>query len=420
MPDLPQPQGQNGAGAPQMPGPGGPPSGSMAGFPTSQPPAGPVSSASAAPTTPQGSPPTAQYAGGQGQPTATDLAIRSLAQQGLNVGSFASDAELAQYLQQQQQHQQQLQYLAAIGQRAYPHLAEFEEFQRARASQQGQPQPGQPAPQAEPEGYWPKRPEWRDEWANLIEVGQDGVARMKQGYEFAANPAIVDHYNKYKQWQRDRLNSLLEDPVEAIGKGLEERFEQWAQSRGLVRKEEIQAERDTQFAQAFIHENASWLFAQDQAGQVMVNPANGKPVPTEAGIRFEKNLAVAKNYGVVNQEAAAQMALKMTFAEMTMEQQAAGQVAVSQQAQMQTPGGQPPNAGSPPPTGPMGPTRNPGAGGWHTMPLNPNEPFLGNAGFAPNRAGTAMPSPISAPQNRLLSYREALMQQAQARGLVTG
>lgn len=263
-----------------------------------------------------------QYAGpqpaGQGQPGyggqgqgVQDWTLRGeLERLGWDASQFQDDRSafqaLSQQLAQRQQQFDQMQQLAQYGQF---YLANMQDFQRGLSMVRGQPQgqgvQGQPAQgvqgqQAPPKDDWWKAPEYDQSWESIVRYDpQTQSFIVPMGHD----PAIGVKYGKYKEWQRDTMQKMLQDPIGTLKPGLERLVEEKARS---LAQQQVSTYDDNQFAQAYV-QSQPWMFQKHPNGQVAVG-MDGRPLLTHAGQRFQSYVMHAEQSGVKDVRAQQQWA----------------------------------------------------------------------------------------------------------------
>ena len=292
---------------------------------------------------------------------------------GIDTKSWDSDdrvVDLLRYVRDQSAQQQQL---AAYGQR---YLSQAEQYEKWLAEQQ---QAKQPAPASEPASkpYWPEPPQWNP-------ADEQYLARDAEGRVVATNgnPLLVDKYNAMQQWRKDRLDALLRDPVEAQWSGIEQRLNKMFEERGFISRKDIDAQKESEFAQSFLLAHRGWLYQNDPNGQPITDQL-GQPVFSQAGLHFTRVVQQLQQAGVANPAVQADIALQLTAAQF----QGNGQQAPAPQT-----------------------TATPG--------VDPKERFLSGAGHSPNRSGTISQSAMPhVPQNGSMTFREMLREDARLAGI---
>lgn len=308
-------------------------------------------------------------------PAATPEFRSVLSNYGIDASAFQTDDQArAFYGRLTPQYVSQLYQQAQWAQQMLPR---YREWQAQQAQAQAQPQLAQPpAAPAQPEKppYWPAQPEWNAAWAQKIVPDGQGGYRLRD--PIGDNPAILDKYQQYRDWQRERLEAILADPRKAIG------LDDYVKENLASFKDEVQQLVAQQFAEVaatqqnrgYIAENAPWLFQTDQNGQPLRDPMTGHYVFSDTG---------RQAYSIIQRLESGDERQKMDIAFL-----AATAIQQMQQQQQPGAGGQPAVPGM-------------NGNGQPQQPQAPwgQQPFMGGPGYSPPRTGTFNPSPISAPQN---------------------
>ena len=317
-----------------------------------------------------------------------------LRNQGYDTSGYSSDQDfigylnqVQQYLPQVQQYLPQVERLAAFGQQVMPYAQDFEAYlaqQRAAAGQPTAPQPQQPAAPAE-QAWWPKAPEWNPDWERYLAVDANGNVVVKD--PSVTSPTLVQKYHEHQKWRRDRMEALLNNPLEAIKPGLEEMIQEMAKKQA---QDLLDEHRNHQFANSWAAANQDLFFVRGTGGQQVLS---------QVGQAVLQNIQRLEAAGVTDTVQQAQLAQELAYAQLgpeafqAVQQSPAGQNGMGQQQ---------PTPVQQQPTGP-----------------DPKERFLRGNGFSPNRSNTISQAALPhVPQNPGLNYREQLRQNARNRGLI--
>jgi len=179
-------------------------------------------------------------------------------------------------------------------------LAQYGQLYLQEQARRVAPQPQQADPLA---AY--KAPEWNPNWLNSIvkdpATGQLSVAP-------GADPAILPKFMAYQTHRQELADKLFSDPAAFLQPLVQKMVQDQASS--LV-QERLGADRQEQYVNGFMRENAGWLFNRDSAGNSVINPATGKPIMSAAGQRFYSHLRDAENMGISAPEHQEQYARRM-------------------------------------------------------------------------------------------------------------
>lgn len=225
------------------------------------------------------------------------------------------------------QYQTDAQYMQAQAHERAMMQQQLATMQQLLAQQLQQQQPVTPAQVQQPQapGYNP--PEWNPALEQFLAV--DPATGRVTGVRPGADPSIYSKWVAHNEYKQNFAKKFLDNPGEAIKPFVESMFEK------MVRENVQQAfggYQQTQQAHAFIDQNRSWLFDKDSAGNVVVNPANGKPIVSPAGNMFYRELVAAEKAGVPQHFAQEYALEKVRGAFMAYQlQQATGQAQQNQQ-----------------------------------------------------------------------------------------
>lgn len=315
----------------------------------------------------------------------------ALKDRGYPTDSFENDEALLDHICNLAKQVPDLQDAARYAQYVAPYATEIDELIRAREAQAGGPQaPQEPAAQPggeEPAPYWEPPPEWDRAWIKDLYQDDSDPANPQLRARPNAHPDLPRRYMAYREWQDRVQDRLLSDPAAAIRPGLKEDFESLRKEARQIAREELEAYRQEQRANAFALENQDWLYQQGGDGQPVIDQQTGQPTMTPAGWAF-MNCAQRLAAGGLDPNLIPEMAMQM----------------VSGQLPPQA-GAEPPTA-SPPTQAGAGTPAAPAAG----AELSPAEasrerfltaPIRPPTGFTPNRTGTLSGSaqPQGPPQN---------------------
>ena len=272
----------------------------------------------------------------------------------------------ASFLQAAFLQAQQAQAMAPHMQHYLQHADQFRQWQQQQQAAQLQAQQQQ----------GPRAPEWNPQWENLLRFDAQGNPALVPG----ADPAILAKYYAFQQYRRDFADRLVRDPQGTLAPVIQQEAQKLFQTQMA---EQLRTHQDRMYAEQFIDRNASWLHARDQAGNVQMNPATGRPMLSWAGQRFVAHLDSLQRAGVTDVRQQEYLARQLTEADWRSaqaQQQAAQQLGAQQQQQTLQQG--------------------------NRQPANP-------AGHVPGYGGSLQgiqPGGTGFPQNASLSLREQLMQ----------
>lgn len=313
------------------------------------------------------------------QATAPSLRDRLSSELGIDTTNWEDDGQVVDLLRHVQDAFTQQQQLAQYGQRYIQEYDQFEKWKQSQQQQQLGMQQQQPA-EPEPEYYWPKSPDWKPEWENQITFDRNGQM-------VASDPALLPKYQSWLKWRRDRQEALLQDPVRAMDGGLRNLINSVLDERGVLSQQQVQQQREQEFANSFVIANREWLYQSDPRSGQPLRDQSGNPVLSPLGAALANEMWALEQDGVKDPARQLDRALKSLqpyFQQM--QAQAAQQPQAAQQAA--------PNG------------------------VDPKERFLAGAGHSPNRSNTVSRSALPhVPQNERQSYQEMLQQAGRDKGL---
>lgn len=244
------------------------------GLPTPPSPSGP----SASPGTP---------AGAVTPPPATPWSLRSAAAKVFPGADqrFQTDEAIGAELIRAAAHYQQVSPYAALGQKYGPRQAEIDawlaEQDKVKAAQAAAAKPN-----------WWQAPDYDPAWLQGVLRDHNGALVAKPGYP----PDLPAKIEAYQNFQVEKINAFMKDPVALLKGGLEPLIQEIA---GKIVGERQAASQQEQFATGYVAQNAAWLMEKDAAG----NPAydvQGKPILTAAGQRFRQHVSDLVRAGVAD------------------------------------------------------------------------------------------------------------------------
>jgi hypothetical protein len=358
-------------------------------------------------------------AGAQHSVAPQSTALRdSLIQQGYQVGFYANDQQLLDDIGTSQQSLGQLRQMARLGwqaQQGQPTAAPLSN------GQPSQPQPTQqPLPAGIPASNTvqkPPRPEWKREWDGMVR--RDPTSGRFVPADAMVNPLVAERANELAAWERNRAEELVNDgltrgDLDAI---LAERMQTLqTQIRQDFEREQQEAAGQEQVRQ-FLASNAQHFFQIGANGQPVVNPVTGQPLTTPVGQmalaygnQYAQQFEAAYGLAPLPQQVIEHVQLRLTA------DQAAGRLPMAQQPALAQPAG----AGTP---GGIPPAQQPSPQQLRDNLINQavvRNQQIALAAYAPNQQGTIATAAqnATAPQNPRLSFRDQLLQAAEAKGQV--
>jgi hypothetical protein len=251
--------------------------------------------------TPSQSAPAAPSGGipAQPQPSATDwIGVRDFARsRGVDLSQYGDDEAALNHLMGIAQRERESAMYSQLGRQLAPHADQIQQYLR---NQQQAPQ------QAQQPDYMP--PPLDDRYLSMVEMDpQTGLAYGKPG----TPAAIVDAVNKRITWQKDFNNN----PIRF--------FDQHVQSQVPTLIEKAVQQQMAQYQQqqtvdTILRDNAAWLYARDQSGNMLRGPQGY--VPTPQGQRYIQHVQTLSRAGVSDPRIQDQIARQLTFGEIAMGQ----------------------------------------------------------------------------------------------------
>ncbi len=205
--------------------------------------------------------------------------------------------------------------------------SQVDQLSRAIGQLQSQPQLPQQQAQAQipanPVSQVWNPPEYNPAWEALVSRAADGTVTPIPG----APPEVVGKLTAYHAYRRAFADKLTSDPISTLRPLIEQVATEKAQQMAMATTAQAQ---EQSFIQNFVAQNSGWLHARDANGNVISNPANGQPMLSQMGYRFQQHVAQAQQLGIqgaINQEAYARNQLRHDVAMEQLGQQQAQQQA---------------------------------------------------------------------------------------------
>jgi hypothetical protein len=233
---------------------------------------------------------------GEPEPSsALTAAFRAAQVAGLDVGQFKSDEELVQHLAKQISDARP--YVDYANQ-----VLPYDRDLRDMIAKRSQPAPEPAAPQAEAwsaEKHFGKawgKPEYDTAWDAFIQSGM--ITVDQETGQFVADPRyaqsvplqVLQGLNGRRQWQRQALERLLENPFQETWNAIQEPLERYIQERIDGTFKQFTA---NQAVNAWEAENAKVLYEHDATGQPQYD-VYGNPQVTPYGDAFIRAATYAR------------------------------------------------------------------------------------------------------------------------------
>lgn len=226
------------------------------------------------------------------------------------------DAAALRHLIQQAGAARQSDFYSQLGRSLAPHAQGVQQYLQTQQQQQAAPQARQP---------W-EAPEFDQRWAGLVEQDPGtGIYVAKQGVPHE----IAQKVNAYVEWK----TNFDKNPAAVINGMVEARSKAIAQE---TFREQFATHQRQATIGSIVEQNASWLYAQDQAGQRIVNQATGQYVPSPLGARYIHHVDSLRRAGVTDPRQQDLLAKNLVQGEAALHAYQQGQAAAGQAANPQT------------------------------------------------------------------------------------
>lgn len=223
----------------------------------------------------------------QSEPEMT-AAFRAAQAAGWDTSQFSTDEELVQAMYGQIN---QLKPYVEYAQQVLPYDKDLRELIQKRSAPAAEPQTKQEQDEWKPETHFRKAwgaPEYDKGWEAFIQSGM--VTIDQETGQFVATPKygntvpinVLQGLNSRRQWQRQALEKLVENPFEETWKAFQEPLERYIQER--ITKH-FSSRDSLQAVNAWERENEKVLYEHDPSGQ-MVYDVYGNPKTTAYGDAF--------------------------------------------------------------------------------------------------------------------------------------
>ena len=215
-------------------------------------------------------------------------AFRAAQAAGFDTSNFSSDEELVQAMYSQLN---QLKPYAAYAQEVLPYDRDLRELINKKSAPAPQKEQEQPPEEWKPETHFRKAwgtPEYDKGWEAFIQSGMvtidpdtgQFVASPKYGQVVPIN--VLQGLNSHRQWQRQALERLVQNPFEETWKAFQEPLDRYIQdkiSSHFRQRDSLQA------VNAWERANEKRLYEHDAQGN-MVYDVYGNPKTTQYGDTF--------------------------------------------------------------------------------------------------------------------------------------
>ena len=227
-----------------------------------------------------------------------------LQQAGIDPSAFRSEDDLVNAYLQVQRQQSELEPYAAYGRQFLPYAQQFGDFLRNRLAPQQPEQPQQSAAQAKRSidetlrehwsGLW-KKPAYDPTWERLVKINPE--TGLYEGVSPYVNAQAVDGMNNYREWQRQAVNDLLNDPFDLTWKAMQPGIQELA--RQIV-QEELASHVVSRDFQTLEQQYEQILYQHDQAGNRITDQFTGEPRWTPFGEHVVNQMHILQRAGITD------------------------------------------------------------------------------------------------------------------------
>ena len=200
----------------------------------------------------------------------------------------------------------------------------YETQQRYGSQQQPPATPPTPEPQADVDPIEQLASNWDDQrWAEqFIEVDEDtGARRLRADISDVDRERVMQIDRQVRQW-----GEIIADPRQLLG-AIDRRVQSIVERQfDTGWQQKTAAQRDEEFRNQFVNENASWLYAHDPATkQILRDPVSGNPAYSREGQEFLQYMDEVAEMGVTTLAGQIQLANDKRLAHRTQQTAAPGQ-----------------------------------------------------------------------------------------------
>tara|TARA_R100000655_G_scaffold50642_3_gene88247 strand:+ start:1630 stop:2715 length:1086 start_codon:yes stop_codon:yes gene_type:complete len=222
--------------------------------------------------------------------------LQNLEQRGYDVSDYNNDEEFIAETEAR---------FAAAQQAEAEARAQAQYAQQMQASQHPYQQPPEQPPEEE---ATESKPEFDQNWTNLVEPDEYGRYVIREEYAGSVDPSIADKVNEYVAWRQDRSNAIIEDPVNTILEaGLGDQINA-AVNNAVSQALHQTSQRDQ--ASQFIQQHAKDLYVQNAQGE-FERDGNGQPILSPVGKALNDAHVMLRNQGMYEPQARHQVAMQM-------------------------------------------------------------------------------------------------------------
>lgn len=212
------------------------------------------------------------------------------------------DKAIASHLYQAMQREQaasralqQYQQVMPVAQEYLANRSAFEEWRKAQAS--GNPNPQNPQPNPEPKQSWWNPPEVKDTYKRYLSKDENGRDVIHPDAPLDARAALTD----WMDYRAEFAQKFLSNPEETLGPMVQEMAQRQAQE---IIENSLKQRDDESFVSRVEEENRDWLFDQETGS---VSPA---------GLLVHKYIEEGKQLGINGPEARWNYAVAMAERQM--------------------------------------------------------------------------------------------------------
>ena len=249
------------------------------------------------------------------QAASSDLA-QAAHEAGIDVSRYGSEQELAQAMVGALQQSQP--YVKFARQMA-PHAEQFQNYLRDGTQPPVQQQAPEQAP-APVQEEWDEgkhfadkcsKPTYDPNWDTFVQTGmivQDpNSGQFMPSPDYPMAPAnVIQGLNEHRSWQRDSLQTLLENPYQKNWEAMQEPMQRMVDER----IQQMFSGYDTaNYIQDFEGRHAEHLYVRDENGQYQQDPVSGNWELTPLGSLFYNEIESLKQEGMTDPHAITERAL---------------------------------------------------------------------------------------------------------------
>jgi hypothetical protein len=225
----------------------------------------------------------------------TSPLLQSLQESG--VADLETEEDALKYVQDLRSRQAELEQYANYGRQIAPYAQDVNQYLQDKHQQRQQPQPEPepetPAWQTHEQSFW-KKPEYDPSWEQMVRLNSETGAY--EGINAMVPAQVVQGVQQYKNWQRQSLEKLVENPLGLVREGLEPWMQNFVQEQiqGVIQQQQQQQEM-----QAVERELQDVIYQRDPGtGVPIVDPATGQYALNEYGNLLVQEMQTVSDLGI--------------------------------------------------------------------------------------------------------------------------